>query len=180
MRIFGAFAVVAVLAIVVTVIVGFGGSPRHFLAWLTRGSPVQVGQQLPRLTYETLDGSPVVLALAPGHVTFVNVFATWCPPCKSETPDLVSFAASESGKGVDVVGIDQEESARAVQLFRQQYHVGYPVVIDTGRASKDVLGARIIPETIVVGANGVIRNIVSGPMTRPQMERLAAGAAGGS
>ena len=141
---------------------------------------VQVGQALPAMTFESLGGSQVRLAPAAGRVTFVNVFATWCPPCKEETPDLAAFAAREGAKGVDVIGIDQEETPQAVEAFRSSYHIGYPVLIDRGRETKDILGARIIPRTIVVDGSGVVRAVVSGPMTAEQMTRLAAEAGANS
>jgi thiol-disulfide isomerase/thioredoxin len=139
-----------------------------------------VGKPLPELTFSTLDGSTEKLQPSPGKVTFVNVFATWCPPCKAETPGLVAFASAWKSKGVDVVGVDQEETAPLVEAFRSRYHITYPTLIDSGRQSKDLLGARVIPHTIVVDASGVVRAIVSGPMTRAQMDDLAARAGAGS
>ena len=139
-----------------------------------------VGKPLPELTFSTLDGSSEKLQPAPGKVTFVNVFATWCPPCKAETPALVAFAGAWKGKGVDVVGVDQEETAPLVEAFRTRYGITYPTLIDSDRRTKDLLGARVIPHTIVVDASGVVRAIVSGPMTRAQMDDLAAKAGAGS
>lgn len=139
-----------------------------------------VGKPLPDLSFATLDGSTRQLQPAPGRITFVNVFATWCPPCKAETPDLVAFAGAWKGRGVDVVGIDQEETAPLVEAFRTRYHVAYPMLIDSSRETKDLLGARVIPRTIVVDRSGVVRAIVSGPMTRAQMDELAARAGAGS
>lgn len=147
---------------------------------LRNHGPVQVGQAFPTLSFQTLDGAQATLVPAAGHVTFVNVFATWCPPCKAETPDLAAFAAREASKGIHVIGIDQEETSRQVQAFRVRYHIAYPVVIDTGRETKDVLGARIIPRTIVIDGSGTVRAIVSGPMTADQMLQLAATAGAGS
>ncbi len=135
--------------------------------------PVAAGQPFPRLTFEALDGTPAILTPAAGKVTFVNVFATWCPPCKAETPDLAAFAKATAGK-VDVVGIDQQESPDQVRAFAARYGMTYPLMIDAGRETKDVLGARIIPRTIAIDASGNVAAIVSGPMTAAQMRDLAA------
>jgi thiol-disulfide isomerase/thioredoxin len=140
-------------------------------------SAVQVGQALPQMSFADLDGTTKPLTLTTGRVTFVNVFATWCPPCKAETPDLTAFAARMSAKGVDVIGIDQEETQAQVRAFAEHYGIRYPIVIDTGRETKDVLGARIIPRTIVVDGKGIVRAVISGPMTADQMTKLAAEAA---
>jgi len=139
-----------------------------------------VGKPLPDLSFATLDGSTTQLQPAPGRITFVNVFATWCPPCKAETPDLVAFASAWKNRGVDVVGVDQEETAPLVEAFRTRYHIAYPMLIDSTRQTKDLLGARVIPHTIVVDGSGVVRAIVSGPMTRAQMDDLAVKAGAGS
>jgi len=148
---------------------------------LLKGHPaVQVGQPFPQMSFSGLDGTTDPLTFAPGRVTFVNVFATWCPPCKAETPDLVAFAARSASKGVDVIAIDQEETASQVQAFARQYGIKYPIVIDHGRETKDVLGARIIPRTIVVDGKGIVRAVVSGPMTAAQMVQLAAAAGASS
>lgn len=157
------------------------GRPVHALGeLLSPHAPVQPGQPFPVLGFESLDGSAVTFEPATGHVTFVNVFATWCTPCRGETPDLVAFAKSGAGRGVDVVGIDQQETPSAVDAFRAQFRATYPMVIDTGRITKDLLGARIIPHTLVLDRTGVVRAVVSGPMTRAQMDQLAAAAASGS
>lgn len=139
-----------------------------------------IGKPLPELSFSTLDGSTQRLQPATGRVTFVNVFATWCPPCKAETPDLVAFARDWKNKGVDVIGVDQEETATLVAAFRTRYDITYPTLIDSGRLTKDQLGARVIPRTIVVDSSGVVRAMVSGPMTRAQMDDLAAKAGAGS
>ena len=139
--------------------------------------PVSAGQRFPELTFSSLAGQPAILKPAPGRITVVNVFATWCPPCKAETPDLVAFAKAAGSKGVDVIGIDQQESPVQVSAFAQRYGIAYPLMIDAGRQTKDVLGAHIIPRTIVIDGSGVVRAVVSGPMTAAQM-RAAAAAAG--
>jgi cytochrome c biogenesis protein CcmG, thiol:disulfide interchange protein DsbE len=139
-----------------------------------------VGKPLPDLSFATLDGSTEQLQPAHGRITFVNVFATWCPPCKAETPDLVAFASAWKDRGVDVVGIDQEETAPLVEAFASRYHIAYPMLIDSSRQTKDLLGARVIPHTIVVDGTGTVRAIVNGPMTRAQMDELAAKAGAGS
>lgn len=161
-------------AVAVAIALTIGGCGFHLHPSATVGKP------LPNLTFATLEGSTQQLAPAPGRITFVNVFATWCPPCKAETPDLVAFASAWKGRGVDVIGIDQEETAPLVEAFSTRYHIAYPMLIDTGRQAKDLLGARIIPHTIVVDGSGVVRAIVSGPMTRAQMDDLAAKAGAGS
>jgi thiol-disulfide isomerase/thioredoxin len=174
--------IVAVVFVLVAASVFFfthdTGALRNLYHGMGFGNPPQVkqGEALPALTFEALDGSSVTLRAAPKHVTFVNVFATWCPPCRAEEPALASFARSESARGVDVIGIDRQESPQVVNAYRAQFHASYPMIIDQSWVSRDVLGARAMPQTIVVDAHGVIRAIVAGPMTSSQMLALAASA----
>jgi thiol-disulfide isomerase/thioredoxin len=184
MRALGWIVAVAVLALIIVSFalretpVGVARTAYHALGF---GGPglVQPGQALPKLTYVSLDGVPAALAPAPGRITFVNVFATWCPPCQAEAPALSSFARTGRAQGIDVIGVDQQESADAVRRFRAAYHADYPMLIDMGWTSKDVLGARDIPRSVVVDAHGIVRAAFTGPMTLEQMRGLAARAASG-
>ncbi|HLJ84243.1 MAG TPA: TlpA disulfide reductase family protein [Candidatus Eremiobacteraceae bacterium] len=142
------------------------------------GEPAQIaiGRPFPPVNLVTPDSKPVDFAPERGRVTFVNVFATWCPPCRAETPDLVRFAADAAKHGIAVIGIDRAESARQVDAFRRQYGIKYPYLIDSGRDTKTVLGARAMPTTIVVDAGGIVRADVTGPLQYDALERLAAAA----
>ena len=135
---------------------------------------ISVGSAFPPVDVIKPDRSPVYFAPARGRITFVNIFATWCPPCRAETPDLVKFAADASKRGIDVIGIDRAENASQVDAFRRQFGITYPYLIDDGRETKTVLGARAMPTTIVVDAKGIVRANINGPLTYDQLETLAA------
>jgi thiol-disulfide isomerase/thioredoxin len=137
---------------------------------------IAIGRPFPPIDLVTPDRRPLSFAPGRGHVTFVNVFATWCPPCRAETPDLERFASDAGKRGIAVIGIDRAESARQVDAFRSQYGITYPYLIDSGRDTKTVLGARAMPTTIVVDANGIVRAYVTGPLTYDALESLAAAA----
>jgi cytochrome c biogenesis protein CcmG, thiol:disulfide interchange protein DsbE len=170
---FLALMLVAAAFIYHVVLVGIAKGVYHSMGL---GGPglVQTGQKLPALTFESLDGSSVMLRPAAGRVTFINVFASWCPPCQEESPALAAFAKGASAKGVDVIGIDRQETPLIVDAFRARFGTTYPMVIDQGWASRDVLGARAMPETVVVDGRGIVRAMVSGPLTLEQMQALAA------
>jgi thiol-disulfide isomerase/thioredoxin len=104
--------------------------------------------------------------------TVINVFATWCTPCREETPGFAAAAARLRARGIDVVAIDQEESPAAVWQFAKAFELSYPVYIDTTGVTHDLLGARVIPTTILVNRAGVIVWEHAGPLT--QAELLAA------
>lgn len=101
--------------------------------------------------------------------TVINVFATWCTPCREETPGFAAAAKGLHDRGIDVVAIDQEESADAVSRFAKEFALPYPVYIDTSGVTHDLLGARVIPTTILVNQQGVIVWEHAGPLTPAEL-----------
>jgi cytochrome c biogenesis protein CcmG/thiol:disulfide interchange protein DsbE len=93
--------------------------------------PAGLGPQLPDLVLPCLGGGPDVdlRAAAPGRPTLVNVWATWCPPCVQEVPDLVAFADRAQGS-VGVVGVLTQDPERNGLAFARQYGMRYPSVVD--------------------------------------------------
>jgi thiol-disulfide isomerase/thioredoxin len=145
---------------------------RHF--WLVEAArPVRSGEPLRSLSVRKLDGSPISLATRPGHWTLINVFASWCTPCREEFPDLSKAAVTLRARGVDVVGIDQAESAASVLSVSQQFGLQYPLFLDSDLVSQHRLGARVIPETISVDPAGIVRTIHSGPLDEAGFIALA-------
>lgn len=133
---------------------------------------LQPGDRLVPLALTSLEGSPVTVTPS-GKAEFINVFATWCSPCRMETPDIVHLAKVLSARGVQFVGIDQQESGAQVQRFRDEFGVRYPVYIDETNLTHVVLGARMIPETVFVDADGVIRWMHEGPLDAADVEAIA-------
>lgn len=127
---------------------------------------------MPALSLLSLDGNPV--SVGPTHGTVIyNVFATWCPPCREETPTIARAAVEFQKRGIAVVGIDQGEPASAVTAFAREFNLGYPIMVDPNRQTNALLGARVIPETIVV-RDGVVRAINVGPLDGAALDRLVA------
>jgi len=114
------------------------------------------------MTLTDLTGSPALVQSASGTTVF-NVFATWCVPCRQETPAFAVAARTLQAHGVQVVGIDQGEPAARVEAFVSEFALKYPVLIDDSRFTNSVLGARVIPETLVVH-RGVLAAVYVGPL----------------
>lgn len=164
------------VAVVIATLIGYAHRTR--LADVLRhrvvgrlNAPLAVGAPFPALDLLSPDGRRVRYTPPPGKVSVVNVFATWCPPCQAESPAYASFAKSASSRNVAIVGIDRAESAQTVDAYRRAYGLSFPYLIDDGGTTKDVLGARAMPVTIVVDARGIIRDDIAGPVT---VERLNA------
>lgn len=131
------------------------------------------GDRLTAIRVQSLAGQAITLAPR-GRPRVINVFATWCPPCRAEMPALRAFAARLRERGIETVGIDQEEDAARVSVFARDYRIRYPLFIDTTNVTHDLLGARVIPTTIFVDANGIIRWEHSGPLDSSGFDALAA------
>jgi cytochrome c biogenesis protein CcmG/thiol:disulfide interchange protein DsbE len=139
---------------------------------------LRTGDRLLPLQVSSLYGTPYTLQPRQRPM-IINVFATWCTPCREETPGFAATAQRLRGRGIDVFAIDQQESPQAVSAFVQEFGLRYPVYIDTSGITHDLLGARMIPTTIFVNAAGVIVWEHAGPLTPAQL-LAAVGETGGN
>jgi len=142
---------------------------------LQKHAPLAAGQSLGRVDVVALDGSNVALAIRPGHAAVINVFTTWCSPCRQEMPALARNAPRLEQSGIDVIGVDQAESISAVRHFSREYGVQYPLYIDGDRTTATSLNARVIPTTIFVDANGIVKLIHVGPVDDADLVALSRG-----
>jgi cytochrome c biogenesis protein CcmG/thiol:disulfide interchange protein DsbE len=106
-------------------------------------------------TLERLD-KPGKLELASlrGKVVVLNFFASWCPPCKSEAPDVESLWKQYRSKGVVVVGVDSKDFSGDARSFMRRYGLTYPVVRDGDGSLWDPYGVKALPETRVIDRRG--------------------------
>lgn len=131
-----------------------------------------VGQPAPPFDLPPLDGAGVpgfARADLDGQVTVVNIFASWCGPCRVEHPQLVALAADER---IRVVGIDyKDQPANALRFLEDLGNPYAAIGVDTrGRAAID-WGVYGVPETFVVDRAGVIRFKFIGPLSAEAVER---------
>ncbi|MBP2348977.1 thiol-disulfide isomerase/thioredoxin [Kribbella aluminosa] len=121
--------------------------------------------QVPELRGQTLDGEQLALADLRGHVLVINVWGSWCQPCRKEAPDLARVARETAGRGVRFVGIDTRDNPAAARAFVRAFKVPYPSIIDDGHmmlAFHGVIPVSAIPSTVVVDPAGKIAARVVG------------------
>ena len=132
---------------------------------------LEAGQHLPVVELMSLGGQRLSVAPQPGHVLYLNVFTTWCPECKKETPALEELRVATKAMPVDIVGVDQEEEVGIVSQFVQNYGLTYPVLIDDGGLTHTLMGVRYIPTSFIVDSRGTVRARITGALTLAQMEQ---------
>jgi thiol-disulfide isomerase/thioredoxin len=140
----------------------------------TGGGPGSLaGAPAPSFDVVRTDGRTDSLARHRGQVVLVNIWATWCPPCREEMPALQRFSRENAGKVV-VLGIDQGESASVAQAYAQQRGVTFPILVDEKQQYGRAYAAPGMPTSVVVGRDGRVVNGFDGAMTIEQMRAFVA------
>lgn len=126
-----------------------------------------------------LTGEPISSADLQGKVVYLNFFATWCPPCRVEMPDMEQLAR-EAGSNVAVIaiGTDPSEGPEELAEFARALGITFPVVYDGAQAARSYLVSGI-PTSLFVGPDGVVRARVTGMLDLAAMRQLAAEAGAG-
>ncbi|MFC5494632.1 TlpA disulfide reductase family protein [Nocardioides caricicola] len=140
--------------------------------------------EAPDLEGRTLDGAEFSLDELVGHVVVINVWGSWCAPCRAETPDLVRVAGETSDRGVRFVGIDTRDNLAAAKAFAAKFRVPYPSVFDPDGqallAFQSVVPIAAVPSTVVVDADGNVAARVIGRVTYATLSGLIDDVDGGS
>jgi cytochrome c biogenesis protein CcmG, thiol:disulfide interchange protein DsbE len=119
-----------------------------------------------RTSLTDLDGRPVRLADLRGKAVWINFWASWCPPCQSETPILRDLAERYRDRGLVVVGISVQESSPAnVADYARRYQLGYTIAADSTGEIFRTWRLYGLPTQFFIGPEGAIRSVVPAPMT---------------
>jgi cytochrome c biogenesis protein CcmG/thiol:disulfide interchange protein DsbE len=135
-----------------------------------------IGHRAPPLSGRTLQGHHFSLAGDFARLTFVNVWASWCGPCRQELPLIADIAArwTASGTGARVVTIDTKDgTVPARNMLRRSGATGLPTLSDPHGDRAVAWGATGVPETFVVDGHGIVRARHVGPVTRDWLEQQA-------
>lgn len=118
-----------------------------------------------------LDGQPVRLADLRGRGVWLNFWASWCPPCQSETPILRDLAERYADEGLTVVGISVQETSEAdVRAYAERYQLGYTIAADVSGHIFRLYRPPGLPTQIFIGPDGAIRSIVLAPLSATAAE----------
>ena len=138
----------------------------------TKGeSRLEVGDPVPVAELETLaaEDAPEVgetssLEDYRGQWVLLNIWASWCGPCKDESPDLVDFQEANGGPGFTVLGVQTQDGTPDGLEFVEEFELNYPSIRDGSGDYADELGASGVPETILVDPDGNVAYSRPGPV----------------
>ncbi|HKO44057.1 MAG TPA: TlpA disulfide reductase family protein [Pyrinomonadaceae bacterium] len=128
---------------------------------------------------KALTGAPIKLSNYDGKVLLVNLWATWCTPCRVETPELVNLYKENRARGLEIVGLsteNPEDSAEKVRQFVQDFEVNYRIGWATPEVALTLMQGRdAIPQSFVIGRDGrVIKRFVGfNPSSTPPLLKAA-------
>jgi peroxiredoxin len=144
------------------------------LAWLRGRTP----QLAPDFSVADVAGKTVRLSALRGKVVLVNVWTTWCPPCREEMPSMERLYQQLAGPDFELLAVSQDEGGiEAVRRFAQDMGVTFPVLYDPDREVGTRYGVWGYPETFVIDRAGYVAERVIGPRnwdTPQQVEALRA------
>ena len=134
---------------------------------------IESGQRAPDFDLPTLNGGRLELSKLRGHPVILSFWATWCPPCRKEFPELVELREIHAADGLYVVGVngrDQERSTRDVQRFVDFFSAPFPIALDNRGSVRRKYRIEAQPTTIFIDADGMVRRVHAGLITRNELD----------
>ena len=186
----GALGVVVIAAIVLTVATAPLGSttpglPNPAASAYLLGSPIpglRVGDLAPELAgtasdgsafvLTDLDGNPIRLADLRGRAVWVNFWASWCPPCQSETPILREMDERYRDRGLTLVAVQVQQTVEDGLAYADRYGLEYAIGADVSAAVFRTYRVYALPTQFFIDADGVIRAVINGPLDLDAATRL--------
>ena len=133
------------------------------------------GQFAPNFTLKTMDGQIFKLSDYRGQRILLNFWASWCPPCKSEIPDLNDFYIENKQEKIMVLSVNMthaEKNTKSIQAFQDMYKIKYPVLLDQSGDIANLYGILTIPTSYLINSNGIIQKRIIGPLQKETIKTL--------
>jgi cytochrome c biogenesis protein CcmG/thiol:disulfide interchange protein DsbE len=128
-----------------------------------------VGKPAPAFVLEDLNGSSVSGKSLRGRPLYINVFATWCPPCRIELPAIVR-SYERFKRRVAYLGVDEQEPSGKIGPFTRAMGIRYPIAIDQGQMEASYQ-AHSVPTSVFIDRNGIVRALYRGPIPEKLLEK---------
>ena len=124
--------------------------------------PMKVEYPAPAIQLTDIAGSTVSLADHKGDVILLNTWATWCPPCRREMPDLEAFFRTLADGGFILLGVNVGEEKETVVQFVDMFHLTFPIWLDPDESILRSHNSFSLPYSIVIDREGIVRYAWSG------------------
>ena len=133
-----------------------------------------IGRSAVAFNVQTLDGKAVALETFRGKPLVLNFFASWCDPCRDEMPLINDLASAATKEGYNVLGIAVEDTRAAITEFSKEAKLVFPIALDLNNTVKRSYRIFGPPATFFIDGQGMIRDLVLGPLTRERMREALA------
>ncbi len=132
---------------------------------------IEAPAKAPQFVLRDVAGRTVRLSDYHGKVVLINFWATWCPPCRAEMPDLVKLQREHRKDGLQIIGITYPpEQKGRVRRFARTLKVNYPIILGTRELKARFSSDDILPSTIVIDRDGKVSDIISGILLREEID----------
>lgn len=132
------------------------------IGWIVRSGPAEVAelnQPAPDFTVEMIEGGEFTLSETRGQPVVLNLWASWCAPCRAEIPEISAFA--DSNPDVQVIGVAVRDTEQASRAFAEEMRPSYPLALGT-QGVEDAYPNFGLPATYVIDEEGVVTEIFNG------------------
>jgi peroxiredoxin len=146
--------------------------------WLGRGTSPQSaaagtatqGKPAPDFVLPDVNGKQVRLSDLRGQVVLINLWATWCPPCIVEMPDLAAVYNAHKAEGFVILGVNDQERKETVSDFLARNPLPYPILLDPDSRVARAYGVSFLPASFLIDRRGVLRMTFPGQSNRDKLE----------
>ncbi|MGA2759270.1 MAG: TlpA disulfide reductase family protein [Candidatus Cybelea sp.] len=132
------------------------------------------GQRAPIFNLRDDRGRAASLEQYRGSLVVMNLWASWCPPCRAEMPDLERLAEAEAGRRIAVIGVNEGESPQQARAFAASLGIRFPIWVDGRQQYGRAYNALGLPTTVILDPQGVVIRAFDGPLTLDQMRAAVA------
>ena len=136
---------------------------------------IKIGDKAPDFKLRTLEGDVVNLSDYDGKRVLVNFWATWCPPCIKETPDMVAYYKAHQKEGIEILSVNltsTETGSAPVEAFVEKYEMPFKTVLDAMDEVSKVYQIAAVPTSYFIDADGIIHKKVEGGVSSAQLQQI--------
>ena len=157
-----AFAVIVAIAVSI-----------YFIYQSQKPEPIVEGDVAPDFTMPLLDGGEDSLSSHRGEVVLVNIWATWCSPCREEMPYMQDFYEQLEGKPFEILAVSQDRKGEEeVRPFVNEFGLTFPIMLDPDKTVGDLYQADKFPESYIIDKDGVIVRRIVGQLTKSDLQMI--------